>query len=264
MEYEFLSDKDRQAACGTGCEALFHLLYRILYFLPCLLILFPYPVFGFWMDGTPELMKRFQLLVPLEKITSPLLAPSGEIPELGEQRKFSAINFSGTPKPYFVDATCRAIGKFCYIYVEDEEWKNGNVNQDGVVQIKRAFEESIPANPNKGIYEMLSGSLGAPPDEIDQDPRIYILVLDIPDDYRITGNFIGGYFDRLNQTRGVFRDPVTGLKLYSNEVEMIYIDSKPLKAGSESSKMILAHELQHMIHWRYDPDESAWLTYSHD
>lgn len=213
-----------------------------------------------WIDGTPDLIQRMQYLKPLGTKAPPFLAPDKNPPVVGEQKKFTAINFSGAPRPYIVDATCRAVGDRCYIFVEDKQWDNESVTYNSVLQLKRAFDESTPADPTKGIYELQSKNLGVPPDEIDRDPKIYILVLDILDNYRATGNYIGGYFDPMNQKAGVFQDFRTGLKFQSNEVELIYLDSNPLKAGSDLAKLILAHEFQHMIHWRYDPDEEIWVN----
>ena len=181
-------------------------------------------------------------------------------PQLGDQRKFYAVDFTRSGAPYSISATCRAVGKFCYIFVEDEQWQRGAVTHTGVVRLKRAFDESTPVDPARGIYKIETEELGPPPDEIDLDPKIYILALDILDNYNSTSNFVAGYFEPINQKRGVVRDPDTGLKFYSNEVEMIYIDADPLDVGGATSKEILAHELQHLIHWRHDPNEDLWVN----
>ena len=183
-----------------------------------------------------------------------------ESPQVGDQKKFYAVDFARSGVPYLTSATCRAVGKFCYIFVEDKQWDSGVVTHTGVVKLKRAFDESTPADPARGIYKLETEDLGPAPDEIDQDPKIYILILDIPDAYNGFGDFIAGYFEPINQKRGVFRDPNTGMKLYSNEVEMIYLDANPLEAGSTMSMEILAHEFQHVIHWRHDPNEEVWLN----
>jgi len=213
-----------------------------------------------WIDGTHDLMARFNQLIHESERAAPEHAHGLQHPQVGDQRKFYAMDFSLSGSPYFANATCRAVGEFCYIFVEDSQWNRGIVTNTDVVKLRRAFDESTPGDPFSGIYELETKNLGPPPDEIDLDPKIYILVLDIPDDYNRLGTYVAGYFEPLNQKRGVFRDPNTGIKLYSNEVEMIYIDSHPLDAGSVMAREILAHELQHLIHWRHDPDEDIWIN----
>ncbi len=216
-----------------------------------------------WIDGTRDLIARANRVVDTAGRDS--LAPGRvhadqQPPQVGDQRKFYAVDFTRSGSPYLTDATCRAVGNFCYIFVEDEQWERGTVTHTGVVKLKRAFDESTPADPSRGIYRLETEELGPAPDEIDKDPKIYILVLDIPDNYNGFSNFIAGYFEPINQRRGVVRDPNTGMKLYSNKVEMVYIDADPLDVGSVMSMEILAHEFQHMIHWRHDPDEDVWLN----
>lgn len=218
---------------------------------------------GPWIDGTHSLLERVHHLVDANDVVGAApknIAAQDGHPQIGDQKKFYGIDFARSGIPYFTNATCRAVGDFCYIFVEDEQWQNGLVNHTDVVKLKRAFDESTPADGSKGIYELEAENLGPPPDDIDQDPKIYILILDIPDNFASTGNYIAGYFEPINQKRGVLREPNTGVKFYSNEVEMVYIDSHPLDVGSELSKEILAHEFQHLIHWRHDPNEDIWVN----
>ncbi|MGB9596370.1 MAG: hypothetical protein ACPL7B_08825, partial [Candidatus Poribacteria bacterium] len=235
-----------------------------LMFLLCLFIFVfqisdtPAVAIGNWIDGTPFLIEnsnRFSVETIYIK-----QAPSARSPQIGEQRRFYAVDFSKSGKPYFVDATCRSIGRFCYIFVENTQWQKGTVTNTGITRIKRAFDDSTPANDQKGIYQIQTESLGMPPDEIDLDPKIYILILDIPDTVNSNGNYIAGYFEPINQKRGVLRDPISGIQFRSNEVEMIYLDSSPLDIESLTAREILAHEFQHLIHWKYDPDEEIWVN----
>lgn len=216
-----------------------------------------------WIDGTYDLIARAERLADLgmqESGSQTLLVPAQQQPNVDDQRRFCAYDFARPGVPYFTDATCRAVGRFCYIFVEDAQWQRGTVTGTSVAELRRAFDESTPADPSKGIYEIETENLGPVPDEIDHDPKIYILILDIPDRYRASGTYVAGYFEPLNQKSGVLRDPSTGMKIHSNEVEMIYLDADPLEIGSALSKEILAHELQHMIHWRHDPDEEIWVN----
>jgi len=181
-------------------------------------------------------------------------------PQVGDQRKFYAVDFSHSGSPYSTYATCRVVGDFCYIFVEDTQWQSGIVSQADVIKLQKAFDESTPADPGRGIYELETETLGSAPDEIDQDTRIYILVLDILDGSSGNGDFVAGYFEPINQKSGAFRDPGTGLIFYSNEVEMIYVDAHPLEVGSVMSMELMAHEFQHLIHWHHDSNEDTWVN----
>jgi len=211
-----------------------------------------------WIDGTPYLIENSQRFLVIKDDIR--YAPSAQSPQIGDQRRFYAVDFSKSGRAYFVDATCRSVGKFCYIFVEDTQWQKGIVTNTGINRIKKAFDDSTPANNAKGIYQILTENLGMPPDEIDLDPKIYILILDIPDPVNTNENFVAGYFEPMNQRRGILRDPISGMQFRSNEVEMIYLDSSPLDIESVMAREILAHEFQHLIHWKYDPDEDLWIN----
>ena len=53
---------------------------------------------------------------------------------------------------YSVPSTCQAIGTNCYVFVEDAIW-NSRVTLENVNAIITDFDNSTPANPNKGIYQ---------------------------------------------------------------------------------------------------------------
>jgi len=242
-------------------KLLFPILSNILYIILCACFLqIPVLCIGSdraWIDGTGNLIDRANRTIPVID-DSKMLAPALQSPQVGDQRKFYAVDFSRSGRAYFTNATCCAVGEFCYIFVENTQWEK-TVTNTGVAKLRRAFDESTPANASKGIYELETENLGLPPDEIDLDPKIYILILDIPDTQE-NGNFVAGYFEPINQKRGVVRDPNTGMQFRSNEVEMIYIDSNPLSVEDIITREILAHEFLHLIHWRYDPDEDIWIN----
>ncbi len=47
---------------------------------------------------------------------------------------------------------------------------------------------------------------------------------------------------------------------YSNAVPAIYINARDIPLGSQEYLTVLAHELQHGIHWYADPTEETWLN----
>lgn len=170
---------------------------------------------------------------------------------VGSQQQWYAHNFS-TSSEYLVQSTCRAVGFNCYIFVEDSLW-NKRVNQANVDSILKAFDSSTPANQNKGIYQMDVDAFGNPPD-VDSDPKIVILVLNIIDGWNGTGGYVAGYFYSRNELN--MRE--------SNKAEIYFIDANPLdlssSAGLRSAMSTTAHEFQHMIHWNYDINEISFVN----
>ncbi len=165
-----------------------------------------------------------------------------------------------TNSEYLVPSTCRAVGNNCYIFVEDSLWINGRVDQAIVDSIRNAWEFRTPANPGKGIYQTDVETFGNPPD-VDNDPRIIILILDIKDGYAGSGSYVAGYFFGINQ----FPDGSPGAGGHrSNYAEIYYLDGNPLNlktpGGLTLGMQTTAHEFQHMIHWNYDRNEITFIN----
>lgn len=171
--------------------------------------------------------------------------------QVGTQRSWFAYNFVNG-QHYSVPSTCRKVGTYCYIFVEDALWGT-RVNQAAVDSVRNGFDLRTPANPSKGIYQTDVEAFGQPSD-VDSDPRIIILILDIKDGYDGAGGFIAGYFSSLNQTT----------QANSNRAEMYYVDANPINlnqsSGLDLAEKTTAHEFQHLIHLRYDPDELTFMN----
>src|SRR5450756_2422680 len=89
----------------------------------------------------------------------------------GSTHSWKSVN--PTNNSFFdVPSTCRAVGIHCYIFVEDSSWGT-SVTQAAVDSVEKAFDQSTPANPAKGIYDTDVDTFGAPPD-VDNDARIII------------------------------------------------------------------------------------------
>ncbi|MDM7925648.1 MAG: T9SS type A sorting domain-containing protein [bacterium] len=169
---------------------------------------------------------------------------------VGSTRGWYAYDFT-TEKDYVVASTCRAVGVNCYVFVENAVWGT-RVTQASVDSIRNVFDLRTPADPNRGIYRTDIDVFGSVPN-VDGDPRVIILILDIRDDFTTTGGYVGGYFDSTNEY-----DIST-----SNRAEMIYLDADPVTLSSEDgireSMSITAHEFQHMIHWQQDSEEISFV-----
>jgi large repetitive protein len=162
---------------------------------------------------------------------------------VGSTKSWFAEDLTTSDGTYSVPSTCRAVGTNCYIFVEDDTW-NTQVNLANVNAVMEAFDNSTPANSNKGIYETVVETFGNPPD-VDNDPRIIILILDIVDGYDGSGGYVAGYFYGLNElsTSG------------SNVAEIYYVDANPTDLSTEyglnTALNTTAHEFQHMVHFNY-------------
>ncbi len=137
-------------------------------------------------------------------------------------------------------ATCRYKGAHCYIFVEESQWDIVAAQPD-VDKLGALFDAATPADPERGIFSIAVDAFGEPADK-DGDPRIFILILDIPGG--TVGYFDGSLYERAQP--GLRRDT-------------IYLDANKLAFSAYLAHATLAHEFQHLIHWGRDADEEAWI-----
>ncbi|MGK9370018.1 FlgD immunoglobulin-like domain containing protein [Melioribacter sp. Ez-97] len=177
---------------------------------------------------------------------------------VGSKHTWTASDLTTTNEFYDVPSTCRAVGDNCYIFVEDKLWDRETVDQDAVNEVLNAFEKSTPANPNKGIYQTVVENFGNPPD-VDNDPKVIILILDIKDGYSGSGGYISGYFFSYNQETDKSKPGFSN----SNAAEIYYLDGVQNKllteAGLTNAMSTTAHEFQHMVHYNYIQEEETFF-----
>lgn len=151
------------------------------------------------------------------------------------------------PADVQVPATCRAQTAHGYVYVADSAWET-DMGQTEVDTIAVAFEDKTPKNPAKGFYNMDVDAFGEPPD-VDGDQHVILF-------YAPMNEFNGFSFD------GFFRadDQVAGSK--SNLAEMLHMASNGTATDSDYMLGVAAHELVHLITWKYDKQEEGWLDES--
>ncbi len=134
------------------------------------------------------------------------------------QRTFWAVDSSC----YQVTADLRNdTTEYCHVYVDVD------------VTVDQATVDCWASEFSDAIYEGVTATFGDPPN-VDNDPKIYILLLDIPEDH------VGGYFWSTQETS-------------FDHIEIIYIDAL---IGDEG---VVAHEFQHCVHWNYDANEETWV-----
>ena len=154
----------------------------------------------------------------------------GDSYEVGDSRSFFA---DGEP----LEATLAAVTEHAYFWVE-----NGiQLEKTAVAAAANRFEADYYA-----LITDLFGTVWTP--GIDNDPRFTILhMIGSPDAVEL------GYFTDVNQYPAtVYSD--------SNEQEMIYLNMGQIEIGTDLYFGTLVHEVQHLIQWHLDANETAWLN----
>ena len=101
------------------------------------------------------------------------------------------------------------------------------------------------ADVEEQIYPRVTAAFGAAPGSASDPQRGHII------NGRIPG--VGGYVSGA--------DPYPpSVQPFSNGVPAIYINAREIPLGSPEYLTVLAHELQHAIHWYADPAEATWLN----
>ena len=204
-----------------------------------------------WIDGTPYFHEEGRLLAQtLGHNNRFMLAPSLDARlgspayKVGDERDFYAVNILNNIQ-YSLTASLRAVSDRAYIFVENDR----SVAADKIKALLTSFD---------GIYQGIADSFGSPPDSIDGDSRIYLLIMDIAGGAQGNGARVVGYFSPINQYSNA-QLPVW-INRRSNEVEMLYIDYRALNAPANIAESIVAHEFMHLVEWAYDPAESIWVS----
>lgn len=155
-------------------------------------------------------------------------------PALGDSQDFWLHDISG--QAYFsVTARLEAIGPEAYLWVQSDQAFDPAALERGALAFS---EEVLPA------VRSVFGSEWSP--GIDGDPRLHILHHE-----PIAG--IAGYFYSADEYP-------RAVEPHSNQREMFYINLAAATPGSFDYLSLLAHELQHMIHWNRDRDEAVWVN----
>ena len=179
-------------------------------------------------------------------------------------RTFWAQNTS-TEVFYLLTAELLAEGSNCRVWAET----GSGITRATANSMARAYEnEILPKMMNtfgdtrrfvdENNQTLAVGTMGWADYNGDGDGKLCLLLLDIKDDHNPPTNtaYVGGYFDWRNfLSRSVFQ--------YSNECDMIYIDTSPAIPGSKDSNATVAHEMQHLMNFitstfaRYDTKNNA-------
>jgi hypothetical protein len=147
----------------------------------------------------------------------------------GDTLKFWSVSYIDWPPlqglaQRQVNAICKKVGNHCYIFVEDSAAQPSQTLIDSVVHM---FDFHF--------YDSLTFRYGPVPNVFDNDPKIFILVLN---EYNWAG-----YFDPGQQ----MSDSIVYAhwNKHSSQREIIYEATNWFSVGG-----ILAHEFGHILHWQ--------------
>jgi hypothetical protein len=141
------------------------------------------------------------------------------------------MNFS-TEKYYVLNAVPVAENERCIIY-RDKAWTK-NLDAKKILKTAEEYGEKI--------YPAITDVFGECTD-IDENGKLIILLLDILDGAAAgSGSFVAGYFDPTD---------IYPKKTYpqSNEAEILYLDIKEGKLGTDEFNATIAHEFQHLLRY---------------
>lgn len=173
-----------------------------------------------------DLAQRYRGISPPATPSSP---PQRSV---GDTEQFFILNQGGR-RVDTITAVLRLITPHGLFYFE-----NGiDVNQTDLAAAAKDFEETV--------YPTAIAALGAPSPGPDGDPRVTIL--------NLLSTGVGGYFTGQDQAPAV-------ASARSNGRNIIYINGRTPRLGSASYSGVLAHELQHLLHWKQDHNEAAWVN----
>ena len=179
----------------------------------------------------------------LFRLTKELVPGSGDIPrtlpgdaiqlQVGYTDTFWLVDLAAT-ETYQSEFKLVLVTPHAYWYVED----GLDVSLSGLERSASRFEETI--------YPVVTQVFGTEWNPgIDNDPRLNIL------NARLRG--VAGYFSSTDEYP-------TGVRPRSNEREIIYLNAFNVLPGGVNYDQVLAHELQHAIHWNADASEDTWIN----
>ena len=177
-----------------------------------------------------------ELAVRLGRVSdrpSPVAREEAPAYQEGQQHEFTVLD-AFAPSLRTVNATLRLITPHAYFYFQD----GLDVSQEDLEEAGRDFEETVyPAVARYFGQEWTPG--------VDSDRHITLLHAGLPG--------LGGYFSDADEyPRSV--SPA------SNEREMVYLSVAGTRPGSDAYNGLVAHELQHLVHWKGDPTEEVWVN----
>lgn len=168
------------------------------------------------------------------------------------------------PRSVQISTRCVFTGPTSYLYVADDQW-GSTVDEAMARTLMITWEYRAGAaalDPMQGLFSNDRLVFGDIPDTLDQDPRMYVLLVDIPDYVNDEGETFSfdGYFNAYDQMTDAEAQRSTFGLYHSNEVEMLYLNSRIRPVTDPYTLAVAAHELQHLIAYNYDTGDEIWMS----
>ncbi len=188
---------------------------------------------GFPIPPDRDLFRLARELVPGVGAVNPVVRGPAPALEEGHRETFRLVDLESLEQ-YDSDFELRLVSPNAYWFVEE----GVDVLQSDLEHSADEFEEVI--------YPRLTAVFGTEwKPGVDGDPHLHIINANL--------RGVGGYFNSSDEYPSEVQ-PI------SNEHEAIYINVRYLPIGSDSYARVLAHELQHAVHWNHDRTEETWVN----
>ena len=173
-----------------------------------------------------ELIPGLGDIQPTEADPAPTLA-------VGHRQSFELVDLEKLER-YHSEFELRLVTPHAYWFVEDG------------VRIKQSDIEKSAESFENNTYPQVTATFGTEwTPGVDGDPHLYV--------FNASLALVGGYYSPSDEYPKEIR-PV------SNEIEAVYVNVRYISPGTEIYDQVLAHELQHAVHWNADPTEETWLN----
>lgn len=152
---------------------------------------------------------------------------------LGSSDTFTVTNLLSSQR-FPVTAVLRAVSPRAYWYADSTL----TLDQAAIDRSVETFEQKTYTTDTQYFGDTLNGGY-------DGDPRLTVLLT----------HFDGaaGYYSSPDEfSKQVHPD--------SNERMMLYINATILRPGTTAFNSVVAHELQHALHWHADASEESWIN----
>jgi immune inhibitor A len=177
-----------------------------------------------------DLARRLRLRQP--GADAPLAPPPVEAP--GAQRQFWLADQER--KTYLsITATLRYVSAHLQIFVQNDI----PADSAALAASAQTFETAVLPALRRYLGDPWSGGAG--------EPLITVL------NARLPNRYIAGYYSE-SDTFPRLVNP------YSNEREMIYLNSDAVRPGTRAYDAVLAHEFTHLLHGRLQRGQEGWLS----
>ena len=191
------------------------------------------PADGFPTPPERDLYRLARELIPGLSDIQPTEAGPAPTLAVGHRQPFELVDLEKLER-YRSEFELRLVTPHAYWFVEDG------------IRIEQADIEKSAESFENNTYPQITATFGTEwTPGVDGDPHLYILNASLA--------LVGGYYSPSDEYPREIR-PV------SNEIEAVYVNVRYISPGTEIYDQVLAHELQHAVHWNADPTEETWLN----